>query len=664
MGRDTGENAQGLRKILDMTRMMSILVLLLHYYYYCHTAFRQWGWTSSFSDKLLGNIYNTGLFNSFHNSKCIALGLLLVSLIGVKGKKHEKLNSKTGLAYAGTGLLVYFITALFLYSELPIKQTALLYMVFTSVGYILCLTGGTLLSRVIKDKLKDDIFNAENETFPQEERLLENEYSINLPAKYRLKNKIRNSWINIINPFRGLLVLGNPGSGKSYFAIRHAITQHIRKGFTMFVYDFKMPDLSLIVYNTWLKNRDKYAPNSACYFINFDDLERSNRCNPLDPRSMIDLTDAAESARTILLGLNREWIKSKQGDFFVESAINFLTAVIWFLRKYEGGEYCTLPHVIEFMQLPYDQLFTVLNTEKEVEVLINPFINAYKNKAIEQLEGQIASAKVAMARLSSPQLYYVLSGNDFTLDINNPKEPKLVCVGNNPQKIQIYGAVLSLYVNRLVKLVNQKDKLKSSLILDEFPTIYLNGIDALIATARSNRVASTLGIQDLSQLRKDYGKEQADVIMGIVGNVISGQVTGDTARQLSERVGKIMQDRQSLSINSSDTSISKNKQLESAVPASKIASLSSGEFVGMVADNPDERIELKAFHNFIQNDHIRLKLEVDDYEPIPKIRQVDAVMIQRNYIQVREDIQLMVHKQIVIINNNPELNYLNVPLKN
>jgi len=659
MGRDTGENVQGLRKILDMTRMMSILVLFIHYYYYCNAAFRIWGWTSGFSDKLLGNIYNTGLFNSFHNSKCIALGLLLVSLIGAKGKKQEKLSYKTGLVYAGTGLLVYFITALFLYTELPIEQTALLYMVSTCAGYILCLTGGTLLSRVIKEKLKDDIFNAENETFPQEERLLENEYSINLPAKYRLKNKIRNSWINIINPFRGLLILGNPGSGKSYFAIRHVITQHIRKGFTMFVYDFKMPDLSLIVYNTWLKNKDKYASNSACYFINFDDLERSNRCNPLDPRSMVDLTDAAESARTILLGLNREWIK-KQGDFFVESAINFLTAVIWFLRKYEGGEYCTLPHVIEFMQLPYDQLFTVLNTEKEVEVLINPFINAYKNKAIEQLEGQIASAKVAMARLSSPQLYYVLSGNDFTLDINNPKEPKLICVGNNPQKIQIYGAVLSLYVNRLVKLVNQKDKLKSSLIFDEFPTIYLNGIDALIATARSNRVATTLGIQDLSQLRKDYGKEQADVIMGIVGNVISGQVTGDTARQLSDRIGKIMQERQSLSINSTDTSISRNKQLEAAVPASKIAGLSSGEFVGMVADNPDERIELKAFHSFIQNDHAALRLEESKYEPIPRIRQVDTLMIQRNYIQIREDIIMLVERQMIMVTNNPEFIHLQV----
>src|SRR5690606_33709127 len=192
-----------------------------------------------------------------------------------------------------------------------------------------------------------------------------------------------------------------------------------------------------------------------------------------------DISDAAESARTILLGLNREWIR-RQGDFFVESAINLLTAVIWYLRCYNKGEYCTLPHVIELMQQDYDRLFTLLRTEKEIEVLINPFVNAYLHNTMEQLEGQVASAKIALARLSSPQIYFVLSGNDFTLDINNPESPKIVCMGNNPQKIHIYGAVLSLYVNRLIKQVNKKGMQKSSLIFDEFPTIYINNMDSLI----------------------------------------------------------------------------------------------------------------------------------------------------------------------------------------
>jgi hypothetical protein len=653
----TGENEQALRKILDMTRMIAIVLLALHFYYYLYAAFKEWQLVSAFSDRLLGNIFKTGLYSSFHKSKLIALGFLAISLIGVKGKKDEKQTYKTAVAYMLTGLLLYFISYLVLLIHAQVTTVAIAYMLITSVGFMLALSGGTLLSRIIKDSLGSDIFNSENETFPQEERLLENEYSVNLPAKYRLKNKLRNSWINIINPFRGLLVLGTPGAGKSYFVIRHVITQHIKKGFAMFVYDFKFPDLSVIVYNTWLKNKDKYKGKSECYFINFDDLTRSHRCNPLEPSGMLDITDAAESARTILMGLNREWIK-KQGDFFVESPINFLTAIIWFLRKYEGGQYCTLPHVIEFMQLDYDSLFTVLRLEKEIDVLINPFVNAYLNDVMEQLEGQIASAKVAMARLSSPQLYYVLSGMDFTLDINNPLEPKLVCMGNNPQKIQIYGAVLSLYVNRLVKLVNQKGKLKSSLVFDEFPTIYLNGIDSLIATARSNKVSTTLGIQDLSQLRKDYGREQADVIMGIVGNVVSGQVTGDTSKLLSDRIGKIMQDRQSLSINSQDTSISKSKQLEAAVPPSKVSALSSGQFVGTVADDPDNKIELKAFHCEIINDHDALKAEEKNYKPIPIIRQVDNTMVQHNYLQIKQEVQEIIDMEIERMKEDSSLSYL------
>jgi hypothetical protein len=654
----TGENEQALSKILDMTRLISIAILVLHFYYYCYTAFEQWHLTVTVTDRLLGNIHNTGLFNNFHTSKLFALGFLTISLMGARGRKDEKLNYKTAFAYIITGLLIYFLSYLSLLSKIELTTAAMVYIGITAIGFMLVLSGGTLLSRVIQQKLNSkDIFNKENETFPQEERLLENEFSINLPAQYNLKGKRRKSWINIINPFRALMVLGSPGAGKSYFVIRHVITQHIKKGFTMFVYDFKFDDLSKIVYNTWLKHRNKYPVQPEFYVINFDDLTRSHRCNPLDHATMSDITDAAESARTILMGLNREWIK-RQGDFFVESPINFLTAIIWYLRKYNDGEFCTLPHVIELMQVDYDSLFTALRTEKEIDVLINPFVNAYLNDVMEQLEGQIAAAKVAMARLSSPQLYYVLSGNDFMLDINNPDRPKIVCMGNNPQKIQIYGAVLSLYVTRLVKLVNKKGKQKSSLVFDEFPTIYLNNMDSLIATARSNKVATCLGVQDFSQLRKDYGKEQADVIMNITGNIVSGQVTGDTAKQLSERFGKIMQDRESLSINRSDTSISRSKQLESAVPPSKISALSSGEFVGMVADDPDNKIELKTFHCEILNDHDALKQEQEDYKEIPVIRKLDNAMVQRNYLQIKQDIQDIIQSEMERVLSDPGLSHL------
>jgi hypothetical protein len=650
----TGENDQALRKILDMTRAISLILLGLHFYYYGYAAFRSWGIVSEFSDRILGNISRTGLFSYFLSSKLFALGFLSVSLVGAKGKKSEKLSYRDAAMYVTLGTTIYLLSYFLLLLNLAVNTKLSLYFAVTLSGFLLFLKGGTILSRIIKDRLKKDIFNSENETFPQEERLLENEYSINLPARYRLKNKVRSSWVNIINPFRGLLVAGTPGAGKSYFVIRHVITQHIAKGFSLFVYDFKLPDLSVIAYNAWLRNKGSYLVAPEFYVINFDDLNRSHRCNPLDPSAMSDITDAAESARTILMGLNRQWI-TRQGDFFVESPINFLTAVIWYLRRFQDGAFCTLPHVIELMQADYDSLFTLLRSEPEIEVLINPFVNAYLNDVMEQLEGQIAAAKVAMARLSSPQLYYVLSGSDFTLDINDPKKPKIVCMGNNPQKIQIYGAVLSLYVNRLIKLVNQKGRLKSSLIFDEFPTIYLNNMDSLIATARSNKVATCLGIQDFTQLRKDYGREQADVIFNIVGNIISGQVTGDTAKQLSERFGKIMQDRQSLSINRTDTSISKSLQLEAAVPPSKIASLSSGEFVGMVADDPTEKIALKTFNCEIVNDHQALAGEEAAYKPLPVVRTVDQGMVQRNYGQIKKDVRDIIDSEMQRMAADPKL---------
>lgn len=654
----TGENEQALRKIIDMTRLMSMAILVLHFYYYCYASFDQWHLTSALSDTLLENIRSTGLFKNFHQTKFFSLGLLIISLIGAKGKMDEKLNFKIAFAYIITGLVVYFLSYLFLLTKFSISTISFLYIGLTLTGYLLVLSGGSLLSRIIKHRFNNkDIFNKENETFPQEERLLQNEYSINLPAQYNLKGKRRKSWINIINPFRATMVLGSPGSGKSYFVIRHVITQHIKKGFSMFVYDFKFDDLTKIVYNTWLTHRHRYPIEPEFFVINFDDLTRSHRCNPLEHETMTDITDAAESARTILMGLNREWIK-KQGDFFIESPINFLTAIIWYLKKYNQGEFCTLPHVIELMQVEYDNLFTVFRTEKEIEVLINPFVNAYLNDVMEQLEGQIASAKIALARLSSPQLYYVLSGNDFTLDINNPERPKIVCMGNNPQKIQIYGAVLSLYVTRLVKLVNKKGRQKCSLVFDEFPTIYLNNMDSLIATSRSNKVAACLGVQDFSQLRKDYGKEQADVIMNITGNIISGQVSGDTAKQLSERFGKIMQDRESLSINRSDTSISRSKQLDAAIPPSKISALSSGDFVGMVADDPDCKIELKAFHCEIINDHEALKQEQRNYKEIPEIRKLNNVIVQQNYLQIKQDVQDIVNSEMERVLNDPALAHM------
>lgn len=651
---NTGEDIQGLRKIIDFTRLISLFILSIHFYLCCYQAFVGWGFTASITDQIIENISRTGLFTGMWRAKLACLLLLIISLIGVKGKKDEKIEIRSIIAFLLTGLLLYFTAVLVFYLPAGPSVIAICYVGITSVGYMLILTGGGQLSRLIKEKLKQDIFNEENETFPQEERLLENEYSINLPATYKLGKQIRDSFINVINPFRGLLIAGTPGAGKSYFVIRHIIDQHIKKGFSMFLYDFKFDDLSKLAYNKLLKYAGNYPIKPKFFVINFDDLNRTHRCNPLHPESMEDITDATEASRTIMMGLNRDWIK-KQGDFFVESPINFLTACIWYLRKYENGKYCTLPHVIELMQSDYDQLFAVLETQEEIKVLMNPFISAYQRDAMPQLEGQIASAKIGLARLASPQLYYVLSGNDFTLDVNNPKEPKIICVGNNPQKLQVYGAVLSLYISTMIKLVNRKGQLKSSLIFDEFPTIYFNNMDSLIATARSNKVSTALAVQDFSQLKKDYGAEQADVITGIVGNVISGQVTNSTAKTLSENFGKISQQKDSMSINSSDTSITKSTQMDYAIPASKIATLSSGEFVGVVADNPEQKIKLKMFHCEIQNDHEAIAKEEASYRDIPVIKNVSAEDVTANYHRIKEEIADLLVEELGKLPSNAAL---------
>lgn len=641
----TGENESDLRRMLDLTRFVSIGVLALHVYYVCYAAFRIWELTGSWSDKILLTIETTGLFKKFHTAKLLSLALLLTGLMGVQGKKDVTQNWKSIATYLIVGVLLFFGSAITFSICKDIRNTAICYIFFLGLGYLFLLKGGTLISRVIRQELSTDIFNEENETFPQEERLMKNEYSINFRAQYQLKGRTRSSWINVPNPFRGFIVSGSPGAGKSWFVILPLMKQLIEKGYGMFVYDFKYDDLSKSAYN-WLQiNLHKFKYPPSFYAINFDNLSCSHRCNPLDPMAMHDITDATESARTILLGLNREWIK-KQGDFFVESPINFVTAVIWFLRSYENGKYCTLPHAIELMQADYEDLLPVLNTVPEIEVLVNPFITAFRNDAMEQLEGQVASAKIGMARLASPQLYWVLSGNDFTLDINNPEKPKIVCIGNNPEKQGIYGAVISLYVSRLVKLVNKKNRQKCALVFDEFPTLFFNNMDSLIATARSNKVATILGMQDFSQLRKDYGKEQADVIVNICGNIISGQVMGETARLLSDRFGRIMQDRESFSDNGTGTSISRSKHLEAAIPASRISALSSGEFVGMVADDPQEKIKLKMFHSQIINDPEMINREMKKFNPIPEVANVKQQQIMDNFFQIKYDVRSLIEKEV------------------
>lgn len=566
---------------------------------------------------------------------------------------------------ATAGAVLFFGCDLLLHLHLGTAATGFLYTATLGAGYIGLLTAGIWLGRLLSGGMTDDPFNDENESFMQETRLIKNEYSINLPTLFYYGKRWNSGWINVVNPFRASVVLGTPGSGKSYAVVNNYIKQMIEKGFALYIYDFKFDDLSVIAYNHLRTHLHCYKVPPKFYVINFDDPRRSHRCNPIDARFMTDISDAYESAYTIMLNLNKTWI-TKQGDFFVESPIILLAAVIWFLKIYEDGRYCTFPHAIELLNKRYADLFTILTARPSLENYLSPFMDAWKGGAQDQLQGQIASAKIPLSRMISPQLYWVMTGDDFTLDINNPDEPKVLCVGNNPDRQNIYSAALGLYNSRIVRLINQKGKLKSAVIIDELPTIYFRGLDNLIATARSNRVAVCLGFQDYSQLKRDYGDKEAAVIMSTVGNVFSGQVVGETAKTLSERFGKILQKRESMSINRNDTSTSINTQLDSLIPASKISTLSQGIFVGAVADNFGEIIEQKIFHAQIVVDNEAVQKETAAYQPIPEISSfLDAEgndtmeqQIQANYRQIKQDIVELVENELIRIESDPELKHL------
>jgi len=660
------DDLRALGKVMDFMRGISVIFLLINCYWFCYEAFHTWGFTLGIVDKILMNFQRTtGLFSSILWTKLFCVVFLALSCLGTKGVKEEKITWPKIWTMLFSGFVFFFLNWWLL--ALPIGKVgaATLYIFTLSVGYICLLMAGVWMSRLLKNNLMDDVFNTENESFMQETRLMENEYSVNLPTRFYYKKKWNNGWINVVNPFRASMVLGTPGSGKSYAIVNNYIKQQIEKGFAMYIYDYKFPDLSEIAYNHLLNHLDAYKVKPQFYVINFDDPRKSHRCNPINPAFMTDISDAYESAYTIMLNLNRSWIQ-KQGDFFVESPIILLAAIIWFLKIYENGKYCTFPHAIEFLNRPYAQIFPILTSYDELANYLSPFMDAWEGGAQDQLQGQIASAKIPLSRMISPALYWVMTGDDFSLDINNPNEPKVLVVGNNPDRQNIYSAALGLYNSRIVKLINKKKQLKSSVIIDELPTIYFRGLDNLIATARSNKVAVCLGFQDFSQLTRDYGDKESKVIQNTVGNVFSGQVVGETAKTLSERFGKVLQQRQSMTINRNDKSTSISTQMDSLIPASKISNLTQGMFVGAVSDNFDERIDQKIFHAEIIVDSAKVSAEMKAYQPIPVIVDFTNEVgsdnlketIEANYHKIKQEILSLVDSEIERIKNNPALTHL------
>ncbi|MDM1060592.1 conjugal transfer protein MobC [Myroides odoratimimus] len=658
------DDLRALSKILSFLRAVSIIILLLHIYWFCYSLFIRLGLTHPVIDKiLLGFNSKASLFAHPLYTKIFSILLLALSLLGNTGVKNQKITLKKVAILFLMGAGLFFLNFFLLKSNLIVVN--ILYITSLSIGYILLLVSGAYLSRLINQELLEDVFNLENESFFQETRLLQNPYSVNLPTKFYYRKKWHNGWINVVNPFRATIVLGTPGSGKTYAVINSFIKQQIEKGFAMYIYDFKYDDLSTIAYNHLLLHAHKYKITPKFYVINFDNPRKSHRCNPINPKFITDISDAYESAYTIMLNLNRSWIQ-KQGDFFVESPIILLAAIIWFLKIYKNGKHCTFPHAIELLNKPYKDVFTILTSYDSLENYLSPFMDAWQGGAQDQLQGQIASAKIPLSRMISPSLYWVMSGDDFSLDINNSSEPKILCVGNNPDRQSIYSAALGLYNSRIVKLINKKDQLKSSVIIDELPTIYFRGLDNLIATARSNKVAVCLGFQDFSQLVRDYGDKESKVIQNTVGNIFSGQVVGDTAKSLSERFGKILQKRQSISITRQDRSTSFSTQLDMLIPASKISSLSQGMFVGAVSDDFSQKIKQKFFHAQILIDSDRIKNQEMNYKKIPTLTSFTDYKgndhldraITDNYNQIKKDVELLVKNEIKRIENDPDLVHL------
>ena len=556
-------------------------------------------------------------FTNFFIAKILALSFVLVACFGPQSRKDNKITIQKAMVFLFLGILVYFLADIIYYLQ---TTNFILYILLTLSGLVLAIQGGSWLTRALVFDVGEKVFNDDNETFPQNELLIQDEDWINFDTEYVHKGEVRKGKLNVF-PYRSTLVMGTPGSGKTFSILIPALEKSIQQGFAAFVYDFKFPDMTEVAYNALLNYKPKGIPKPTFYLINFEDVTRSHRCNPIDPKYLVKQLDADTYATTLLFNLNRDWIKRQ--DYFINSAIAITKTIIWYLKIVSDENrvnylqtkqlnpdlkpnrfcnVCTLPHLIEFLAQPTDKIFPILKKYPALESLMSPFADALDKEVYEQLAGQISSAQIALGRLIDPSLYWVLSGNDFSLDINDEQNPKVLCLGNNPKNAMVYGAALGLFNVTVSSLVNQKGRRKLGIFFDELPTIYFMGLRQLITTARSNKVAPWLGIQDISQLKLDYGQEEAKAITSTIGNLISGQVLEESAKNVSERVGKILQIRKSSTDSRNDLTINTSTQLEAAVPPSKMANLSQGHFVGALTDTHEHPIERKIFHAKVKVD--------------------------------------------------------------
>ena len=614
--------------------ILSGAITLVMIYYEAYPLWAAFGLSGKLTDSLMLALHKAGTLRSWWSVRTISLLFCTLSVIVRSGSSREAACYEIALPVAlGAGM---FFGGHY-------SGNGILYVAMTMVGFGLYLLGAIALGRAI-NAIKAGTLAEENDTFPQCERLIQNRFSINIPTTFQDKGRQHKGWINVVNPFRGTMVIGTPGSGKSYSVYGPYIRQMIQKGYSLFVYDYKFPDLTERVMNELLDNYKAYGDKQPrMYIVNFDDPLYSHRFNPIHPRYLQDPIDATEIAEVIMKNANKE--NGKGDDFFSLSARCYVDMLIWFLRIYEGGRYCTFPHLIELMGQNYKHVLTLMEKYPELNVKRNTFQDAITDKAFEQLQGQIASARVPLNRFASETLYWTLSGDDFSLQINDPDHPAIVCVGNNPARQQVYGTTLAMLMSQLFKIINRPGQMRCGVLIDELPTIYLKGLDHLINTARSNHVAVVIGAQDKSQLVKDYDKKESDVIFNTVGNVFAGAVKGDTAESLSKSFGKT--ERETRSYQESDTSehITVSFQQRDVLPASRIEALSQGSFCGYVADEFRQKINPKIFCG-----EINAGKETTHREEVPQVVDASEELIKEqvrlNYERIRLEVYNLLYKEL------------------
>lgn len=617
---------------------------------------------------ILQSFAKMGVFYPPINAKLSTLVLIALVAIGTRAKKKRDLNpTKEIFVPIAVGLLMIILSLVLVSGASDNSLPTLIpyfnsyqvgYMLLSYVGAMITQKGADSISKLMKTKMDKDRWNTEEESFDQNRELVETPTSVNIPYKFRYKKQTQQGWMNI-DPFRGTMVIGVPGSGKTWGVINPAIRQLIGKGFCLCIYDFKFPSLGEIAYYHHLLKK-KNDPNYKHKFhvVNLDQVEYSRRVNPFKKEYINTLAQAQEMAESMVTALQKGGGSGGGGSeaFFTQSAVNFLASTIYYFGTYEDGKYSDLPHILSFMNRSYQEIFDTLFTNEELVSLMSPFRSAYENKAFDQLEGQVGTVKIFLSRLATKESFWVFSGDEVQLKISDRTDPSILILASNPRTQDINSALYSAVLNRVISQINDKGNLYSGLIADEFPTIYIHKVDNLVATARSNEVAVMLGLQEQPQLRQFYKKEVAETISAIMGNILSGAVRDKgTLDWLEKMFGKIKQKSYSESISNQGSNMTISEKMDVMIPAGKIAGLRTGEMAGMVVqgnDNATEDFKTSAIFGKINLDIKAIKEEENNYVKMPVYYSFKdsagndrkSEILMANFRRINKEVEMMINE--------------------